>query len=68
MCAEHKRLVRDYICDLAEQANARDPKALAAQLNLLLEGSIVEAHVSGNLDAAQLAKSMAGEIVARAVH
>ncbi|MFT4823281.1 MAG: AcrR family transcriptional regulator [Halioglobus sp.] len=67
VCAEHKRLVRDYICGLAEQANARDPKALAAQLNLLLEGSIVEAHVSGNLEAAKLAKSMAGEIVARAI-
>ena len=68
VCAEHKRLVRDYICDLATQANAEDPKALAAQLNLLLEGSIVEAHVSGNLDAAKLAKSMAREIVDRAIH
>ena len=57
--AEHKRLVRAYICELAEQAGARDPQALAGQLNLLVEGAIVEAHVSGNTEAATLAKSMA---------
>ncbi|MFK8048461.1 MAG: TetR/AcrR family transcriptional regulator [Halioglobus sp.] len=67
VCAEHKRLLRDYIRDLAELADARDPEALAAQLHLLLEGSIVEAHVSGNLEAAKLAKSMAEKIVAKAI-
>jgi AcrR family transcriptional regulator len=59
VCAEHKRLVRDYIRELAEQAGARDPQALATQLNLLLDGAIVEAHVSGNTQAAKLARSMA---------
>ena len=63
--AEHKRLVRDYIRELAEQAGAGDPQALAAQLHLLLEGAIVEAHVSGNKDAASLAKAMAAVIVAQ---
>ncbi len=66
LSAEHKRLVRDYIGELAEQAGARDPKALAAKLNLLLEGAIVEAHVSGNTEAAQLAKSMAKVFVEQA--
>ena len=66
VCAEHKRLVRDYIRELAEQAGASDPQALAAQLNLLLEGAIVEAHVSGNTQAAKLARSMAAVFVDRA--
>ena len=66
LSAEHKRLVRDYIRELAEQAGARDPKALSTQLNLLVEGAIVEAHVSGNKEAAKLAKSMAQVFVEQA--
>ena len=66
LSAEHKRLVREYIRGLAEQAGAIDPEALSRQLHLLLEGAIVEAHVSGNLDAASLAKSMATVFVERA--
>ena len=57
--AEHKRLMRDYIRELAVVAKANNPEQLAAQLNLLLEGAIVEAHVSGNKDSAKLAKSIA---------
>ena len=59
MSAEHKRLVRDYIKGLAEAAGAREPEVLSLRLNLLLEGAIVEAHVSGNAAAASLAKEMA---------
>jgi len=62
--AEHKRLVRDYIRDQAQQAGIEDPELLALQLNLLLEGAIVDAHVSGNTESAKLAKSMA-EVVVR---
>lgn len=64
--AEHKRLMRDYIREIAVEANANDPQHLAAQLNLLLEGAIVEAHVSGNRDSAKLAKSIAKEIIDKA--
>ena len=64
--AEHKRLVRDYIRELAERAGAPDPVALSIQLNLLVEGAIVEAHVSGNKQAATLARSMAAVFVDQA--
>jgi len=67
-CAEHKRLVREYIHQLAEQAGAQDADILARQLNLLLEGAIVDAHVSGNKDAAIFAKSMATVLVNQAVN
>jgi AcrR family transcriptional regulator len=66
MSAEHKRLVREYIRDLAQEAGARDPEALSKQLNLLLEGAIVDAYVSGNQDAAKLAKSMAAVFLEQA--
>ncbi|MEH6583575.1 MAG: TetR/AcrR family transcriptional regulator [Halioglobus sp.] len=66
VCAEHKRLVRDYLSELAAQAGATEPKILARQLNLLLEGAIVEAHVSGNREAAALAREMAEVFLLRA--
>ena len=47
-------------------AGARDPEVLAGQLNLLLEGAIVDAYVSGNKDAASLAKTMAAVFVEQA--
>ncbi len=65
--AEHKRLVRDYIRGHAEQAGAKDPELLAKRLNLLLEGAIVDAHVSGDRDSALTAKAMAAVFVERAI-
>ncbi|MFT6286846.1 MAG: AcrR family transcriptional regulator [Halieaceae bacterium] len=65
--AEHKRLVRDYIRGLAEQAGASDAEALSKQLNLLLEGAIVDAHVSGNIEAATIAKAMASVFIEKAL-
>ncbi|MCH8846441.1 MAG: TetR/AcrR family transcriptional regulator [Proteobacteria bacterium] len=59
LCAEHKRLVREYIRDLAVQAEMGNPEELSQQLNLLIEGAIVDAHVSGNKDAADQAKKIA---------
>ena len=61
VCAEHKRLVRDYIKSLAQLANAKDPDELANQLNMIIEGAIVNAHVEGNKNAAKVAKIM-GEV------
>jgi len=67
MCADHKRLVRDYIKELAQQAGIDNVEALSAQLHLLLEGAIVEAHVSNNKNAAELARSMATVFVEMAM-
>jgi AcrR family transcriptional regulator len=63
--AEHKRLVREYIRLQAVQAGAKDPDSLARQLNLLLEGAIVDAHVSGNKDSALMARGMAAVFIER---
>jgi AcrR family transcriptional regulator len=58
-CAEHKRLVLDYLEKLATAAGARDPAELAFALNLLAEGAIVTAQVLGSMDAATRAKRAA---------
>ena len=57
--AEHKRLVRSYIRELAEAAGAVDPDALANALNLLIEGAITMAYVAGEKTAAVRARDAA---------
>ena len=58
VCAEHKRLVYEYIKSLAEKASVNNAAELSEQINILIEGAIVHAHVSGDKDAAQKAKKM----------
>lgn len=65
--AEHKRLVVDYIAGLAELAGASDPGKLANEINLLVEGAIVYAHVMGDKEAAGRAREMASVFIERAL-
>jgi AcrR family transcriptional regulator len=62
-CAEHKRMIVDYLTGLAAAAGAADPAALAEQLALLKEGAIVTAQVRGATNAAQQAKFIAQTMV-----
>lgn len=63
MSAEHKNLLRDYIENLAKKAGLKEPSLVARQINLLLEGSIVEAYVSNNKNSVYIAKDMAETII-----
>ena len=72
VAAEHKRSVVRYLVDLAKQAGFADPQAVADQLNILIEGSIVTAQVVGQVEGtdpgapARLAKQMAAGVLDRA--
>lgn len=66
-CAEHKRLVLDYLEKLAAAAGAADPKELAFDLNLLAEGAIVTAQIMRTNDAARRAKRAAEILIDAAV-
>ncbi len=63
--AEHKRLVEKYVCELAAQAHAPDPAALAAQLCILMEGAIVLTQVcpSENRGCAAAVAKQAAEVL-----
>lgn len=63
ICAEHKRLIQQYIENLAIEASIDNPKDIALKLNLLLEGSIVYAYVMENKSAALEAKKIAALIL-----
>ncbi|MAF98683.1 MAG: TetR family transcriptional regulator [Micavibrio sp.] len=58
VCAEHKKLMHQYVEKLARDAGAKDPAKLSEQLNLLIEGATVHAHVCGDKNAALKAKEM----------
>lgn len=65
--AEHKRLIRSYILELAEAAEAKEAVELTDQLMLLMEGAIVSAQVTGNSAPAQQARSAAEVLISRAI-
>ena len=57
--AAHVASLQAFIHDLAVAARACEPEYLAEQLTLLIQGAIVLRHVTGNLKAAELARSTA---------
>lgn len=63
----HKRPVISRLADLARHAGARDPEALAGQIDLLIDGAIVKAMISGKPAAAREARAMAATLVAASV-
>lgn len=67
VCSEYKRLSREWIKDLCEQAGAPNPQQLSDELSLILEGAIVTAQVSPQLDAAAIAKRAATALVEQAL-
>jgi AcrR family transcriptional regulator len=65
--AEHKRLVRAYVRELAENAQVKEPDVLTDHLMLLMEGAIVSAHMTGEATPAQQARAAAEVLIARAI-
>ncbi|WP_447968683.1 TetR/AcrR family transcriptional regulator [Nitrospira sp. M1] len=67
ICKEYKKLVKGYIQELCKQAGASNPKGLAEELALLLEGATVTVQVSENSETAQIAKRAAKALIANAI-
>ena len=65
--AEHKRLLLKYVTDLAVQAGADNPRRLASQLFLLMEGETVTAFIMGKGKITGDAKIAAKALIAQAV-
>ena len=60
----HKNAVRAWVGDLAEQAGAKDPEALARALTLLLDGGLASGSLDAQPDAPAVAKDAARTLVA----
>jgi len=71
VAADHKLEVVRYLTELCTAAKLNEPGELAQQINLLIEGAIVNAQVVGRAgnnnhtpsDAAQRAKTMAIKLI-----
>jgi AcrR family transcriptional regulator len=60
----HQETIRSAVHSLAEQAGLRDSESFARSWQLLMKGSIISA-AEGDAEAAQLAKTMARELLER---
>lgn len=59
----HKRLMVAYFEELARAAHLDEPKRIAEEINLLHEGAIAVAHVTGDPLAARKAKHAAARLI-----
>ena len=67
ICAEHKRLMFEYVRELSARAGAKRPEELSEEINYLMEGAIIHAHVCGDKKAGMKAKEMAQLFIERAL-
>ena len=63
---QHKRLMIAYFEELARAAELKNPQGIAEEINLLHEGAIAVAHITGDATAAGKAKTVAIERIALA--
>jgi AcrR family transcriptional regulator len=61
--AASKQAVEEIVYRLALEARAREPRQLAQQLCLIMEGAYVTRHVSGNLDTVDIARGIAKQMI-----
>lgn len=65
LAAEHKRMMEDVFRGIAGYAGADDPKALAKELGMVLEGAFVTRQVTSDPGTAEVAKSLIAMLVER---
>ena len=61
--SQNKQAIEDIVLALAEEAGADDPRALAQELCLIMEGAYVTRHVTGNKNTVNIARRLAGLVL-----
>lgn len=62
--SQNKQAIEDFVLTLAEEAGADDPRALARELCLIIEGAYVTRHVTGNKETVDIARRIAKLVLA----
>ena len=57
--AEHKRAIEDIVYELAARADAADPRILARELCLIMEGAYITRHITGDPQTIEIARRLA---------
>jgi AcrR family transcriptional regulator len=63
--AQHKRAIEAIVRELAVEANADDPTAMAQELCLIIEGAYVTRQVTGDPQTIAIARRVADSIIAK---
>lgn len=61
--SENKRAIESIVASLAEEAEADDPRALAKEMCLIMEGAYVTRHVTGNKQTVDIARRIAKLVI-----
>jgi AcrR family transcriptional regulator len=61
--ASSKRGIEEIVAQLAAEAGAREPRQLAQELCLIMEGAYITRHVSGNLETVDIARRIARQMI-----
>jgi AcrR family transcriptional regulator len=64
--AKNKQAIEDMVHALATEAGAADPRALAKELCLIMEGAYITRHVTGNKQTADIARRVASLVITAA--
>lgn len=62
--AQHKRAIEEIVYELAARADAADPRVLAKQLCLIIEGAYITRHVTGDARTIEIARRVADLVIA----
>jgi AcrR family transcriptional regulator len=62
--AQNKQAIEDLVHSVAVEAGAVDPRSLARELCLIMEGAYVTRHVTGNKQTVDIARRVAGLVIA----
>jgi AcrR family transcriptional regulator len=62
--SENKKAIEDFLHTLGMEAGAEDPRALAQELCLIMEGTYVTRHVTGNKQTIDIARRIASLVIA----
>src|SRR5262245_9088349 len=62
--AGNKEAIEEIICRIADRAGASEPKSLASELCLIMEGAYVTRHVTGNRQTVDIARRVAERVIA----
>jgi AcrR family transcriptional regulator len=65
--AGNKRAIEEIIRQIADRAGARDPRSLAQELCLIIEGAYVTRQVTGNRQTIEIARRVADQVISRHV-
>jgi AcrR family transcriptional regulator len=61
--AKNKQAIEDVVYSLALEAGATDPRMLAKELCLIMEGAYITRHVTGNKQTVQIARRIAQLVI-----